>query len=114
MLDGEYPDWFVAEYGLARGGFALRRVWADVIALERLDPFPKQLLVWQLQDAFGGYCSHERVAASAYQRRATYQTRGQPTILMRPGAASGAFGGVAEVALVAFCGVVALVGLAVD
>ena len=67
MLDGEYPDWFVAEYGLPGGGYALRRVWADVVALERLDPFPKQLLVWQLQDAFGGYCSHERVAASAYR-----------------------------------------------
>lgn len=69
MLNGEYPDWFVEEYGLPDGGFALRRVWADVIALEELDPFPKQLLVWQLRDAFGaGYCSYEAAADSAYRR----------------------------------------------
>ena len=56
------------EYGLPDGGFALRRLWTDVIALERLDPFPKQLLVWQLRDAFGtGYCSYDKTADAAYR-----------------------------------------------
>ena len=41
MLDGEYPDWFVQEDGLPDGGFALRRVCPDVIALEELDPVPE-------------------------------------------------------------------------
>ena len=69
LLDGQYPDWFMEEYGLPNGGFALRRVWTDVIALEKLDPFPKQLLVWQLRGAFGaGYCSYEAAADSAYRR----------------------------------------------
>lgn len=69
MLDGEYPEWFTEEYGLPDGGFALRQVWTDVIALEELDPFPKQLLVWQLRDAFGtGYCSYQAAADSAYRR----------------------------------------------
>ncbi len=68
LLDGGYPAWFMEEYGLPSGGFALRRLWTDVIALEELDPFPKQLLVWQLQDAFGvGYCSPELTADSAYR-----------------------------------------------
>ena len=68
LLDGQYPDWFVEEYGLPNGGFALRRLWTDVIALEQLDPFPKQLLVWQLRNAFGtGYCSYEMTADSTYR-----------------------------------------------
>ena len=68
LLDGQYPDWFEEEYGLPNGGFALRRVLTDVIALEKIDPFPKQLLVWQLRDAFGvGYCSYQAAADSAYR-----------------------------------------------
>lgn len=69
LLDGEYPAWLMEEYGLPNGGFALRRLWTDVIALEDLDPFPKQLLVWQLQDTFGtGYCSPELTADSTYRK----------------------------------------------
>lgn len=69
LLSGEYPRWFTEEYGLEDDGFALRRLWRDVIASEqRIDPFYKQLWVWQLRDAFEtGYCSWELAADGAYR-----------------------------------------------
>lgn len=70
LLAGEYPRWFLEEYGTGqKGGFALRRLWREVVDSElRIDPFYKQLWVWQLRDAFGdGYCSWERAADSAYR-----------------------------------------------
>ena len=68
MLSGEYPDWFTEKYGLTDGGFALRRLWRDTIDSElTIDPFYKQLWVWQLRDAFGSrYCDPQSVARSAY------------------------------------------------
>ncbi len=56
LLAGEYSDWFRQEYQ-QDGGFALRRVWADVLEVGGRDAFLMGLLAWQLRDAFGdGYC----------------------------------------------------------
>ena len=70
LLSGEYPDWFGEEYGLTDGGFALRQLWRDVIGSQNtIDPFYKQLWVWQLRHAFGaGFCSPQSAAEAAYRR----------------------------------------------
>ena len=69
LLSGEYPDWFGEEYGLTDGGFALRRLWREVIDSQyTIDVFYKQLWVWQLRHAFGtGYCSPQSASEAAYR-----------------------------------------------
>ena len=59
LLEGEYPDWFVDEYRLSEGGYALRQLWSDVVdSRNTIDVFYMQTWVWQLRNAFGsGYCS---------------------------------------------------------
>ena len=68
-LDGEMPQWFADAYNGADGDPDLERVWADLKAVEvdEEDKLDHRIpVVYQLRDAFGGYCNSEKAGLSIF------------------------------------------------
>ena len=68
-LDGEMPQWFADAYNGADGDPDLERVWADLKAVEvdEEDILDHRIpVVYQLRDAFGGYCNSEIAGLSIF------------------------------------------------
>ena len=68
-LEGDAPQWFADTYNDAGGEPDLERVWADLKAVEvgeddELDT--RVTVVYQLRDAFGGYCDGEKAGDSIF------------------------------------------------
>ena len=54
-VDGEMPQWFADTYTDAEDEPDLERLWTDVQDLPRIE---RNVAVYQLRDAFGGYCNN--------------------------------------------------------
>ena len=71
--DGAVPDWAVMEYATGEG-MDLERLWDDVQAIDDHSDNPdaklwhRPIVVHQLADAFGGYCSPYQAHDSAFGR----------------------------------------------
>ena len=63
-LAGETPSWFADTYNDSNGDPDLERVWADVKAIP--DNRRRATVVFQLRNAFGGYCDDQQATASAF------------------------------------------------
>ena len=73
-LDGEMPQWFADAYNGADGDPDLERVWADLKAVEvdEEDKLDHRIpVVYQLRDAFGGYCNSEKAGLSIFNHGET-------------------------------------------
>ena len=68
-LAGQMPSWFADAYNDSDGNPDLARVWADVKAIPS-DIFAGggfgATVVFQLRDAFGGYCDNQKATDSAF------------------------------------------------
>ena len=60
---GQMPSWFADTYNDSNGDPDLERVWADVKAIPDLRW--RATVVFQLRNAFGGYCDDHQATASA-------------------------------------------------
>ena len=58
---GEMPSWFADTYHDTDGEPDLEQLWEDVKAIEWADA-----VVFQLRNAFGGYCDNQKAAESAF------------------------------------------------
>ena len=65
---GQMPSWFADNYNDANGNPDLARVWRDVkaIANDTSGRGFRATVVFQLRDAFGGYCDNEKATDSAF------------------------------------------------
>ena len=54
-VNGEMPQWFADTYTDAEDEPDLERLWTDV---QDLPPIERNVAVYQLRDAFGGYCNN--------------------------------------------------------
>ena len=63
-LSGTMPAWFSSTYGAMTSGPDLERLWADVKSTESV--IDRYLTVYQLRNAFGGYCSNARATEAAF------------------------------------------------
>ena len=61
---GQMPSWFADTYNDSVGDPDLVRVWADVKVLSGLER--QRAIVYQLRDAFGGYCDDSKATESAF------------------------------------------------
>ena len=61
---GQMPSWFADTYNDSVGDPDLVRVWADVKVLSGLER--RRAIVYQLRDAFGGYCDDSKATESAF------------------------------------------------
>jgi len=61
---GEMPSWLASTYNVANGNLDLERVWAHIKAMPSLDG--RTAVVFQLRDAFGGYCDNYWADVSAF------------------------------------------------
>ena len=61
---GQMPSWFADTYNDSNGDPDLERVWADVKAIA--DFRWRATVVFQLRDAFSGYCDDHQATASAF------------------------------------------------
>ena len=61
---GQMPSWFADTYNDSNGNPNLERVWADVKAIP--DSKWRATVVFQLRNAFGGYCDDHQATASAF------------------------------------------------
>ncbi len=61
---GQMPSWFADTYNDSVGDPDLVRVWADVKVLSGLER--QRAVVYQLRDAFGGYCDDSKATESAF------------------------------------------------
>ena len=61
---GQMPSWFADTYNDSNGDPDLERVWADVKAIP--DFRWRATVVFQLRNAFGGYCDDHQATASAF------------------------------------------------
>ncbi len=61
---GQMPSWFADTYNDSNGVPDLERVWADVKAIP--DFRWRATVVFQLRNAFGGYCDDHQATASAF------------------------------------------------
>ena len=61
---GQMPSWFADTYNDSNGDPNLERVWADVKAIP--DFRWRATVVFQLRNAFGGYCDDHEATASAF------------------------------------------------
>ena len=66
---GEMPSWFADTYDDPDGDPDLARFWADVKAIPNFRW--RATTVFQLRDAFGGYCDNQKATASAFGRGVT-------------------------------------------
>ena len=62
---GEMPSWLAANYSDANGDLELERVWADIKAIPVWRW--RAPVVFQLRDAFGGYCDNRKATDSAFE-----------------------------------------------
>ena len=68
-LAGQMPSWFADTYNDSEGNPNLVRVWADVKAMSaatREGGGFRASVVFQLRDAFGGYCDNQKATDSAF------------------------------------------------
>ena len=65
---GQMPSWFADNYNDADGNPDLARVWRDVkaIANDTSGRGFRATVVFQLRDAFGGYCDNQKATDSAF------------------------------------------------
>ena len=70
-LAGEMPSWFADNYHDSEGNPDLERLWSHVRAAARHSFSEDPILVYQLRNEFGGYCSH----ATAIDAVWNYTTR---------------------------------------
>ena len=63
-LSGTMPAWFSSTYGAIAASPDLERLWSDVKSIE--DSVDRQIVVYQLKNAFGGYCSNARATEAAF------------------------------------------------
>ena len=61
---GQMPSWFADTYNDSVGDPDLVRVWADVKVLSGLER--QRAVVYQLRDAFGGYCDDSKATESVF------------------------------------------------
>ena len=61
---GTMPSWFATTYNDSNGDPDLERVWALVRAMPGSDQ--RAAVVFQLRDAFGGYCDNQKATESAF------------------------------------------------
>ena len=61
---GTIPSWFATTYNDSNGDPDLERVWALVRAMPGSDQ--RAAVVFQLRDAFGGYCDNQKATESAF------------------------------------------------
>ena len=66
---GTIPSWFATTYNDANGDPDLERLWALVRAMPGSNQ--RAAVVFQLRDAFGGYCNNHRATDSAFGRGLT-------------------------------------------
>ena len=66
---GTMPSWFSTAYDTGEGDPDLERLWADIrtVLLES----DRSAIVFQLRDAFGGYCDNAKATASAFANGVT-------------------------------------------
>ena len=60
---GDMPSWFDDTYDDSEGNPELERVWANVKAINSFD---RTIIVYQMRDAFGGYCNNQNATDSAF------------------------------------------------
>ena len=68
-LSGQTPSWFGDTYNDSNGNLDLARVWADVKAISAATFAGggyRATVVFQLRDAFGGYCDNQKATDSAF------------------------------------------------
>ena len=66
---GEMPSWFADTYNDSNGDLDLERVWVDIRAVP--DSKSRSAAVFQLREAFGGYCDNQKATESAFLSGAT-------------------------------------------
>ena len=66
---GEMPSWFAETYNDSDGDPDLERVWADVKAIPWRGG--RAGAVFQMRDAFGGYCDNQKATESAFESGVT-------------------------------------------
>ena len=64
-ISGTMPAWFSTTYGAIADGPDLEKLWVDVKNME--DSHERGIVVYQLRDSFGGYCSNSKAAESAFE-----------------------------------------------
>ncbi len=64
-ISGTMPAWFSTTYGAIADGPDLEKLWADVKSME--DSHERGIVVYQLRNSFGGYCSNSKAAESAFE-----------------------------------------------
>ena len=62
-LAGEMPKWFYDTFQKEDGGLDYQAIW---LAVKDLEPRYRTVVVYQLKDAFGGYCSERRAIGSGF------------------------------------------------
>ena len=60
FVDQEMPQWFYDTYQKADGAIDLEQLWSDITIDERYKG-TMSLIVYDLRNEFGGYCSEEQV-----------------------------------------------------
>ena len=68
---GNTPSWFDDTYDDSDGDPELERVWADVKAIHNWNYENQVAALFQMKDAFGGYCSNRNAAESVVGSRVT-------------------------------------------
>ena len=64
-VSGTMPAWFSTTYGAIADGPDLEKLWADVKSMEGISD--RGIVVYQLRNSFGGYCSNSKAAESAFE-----------------------------------------------
>ncbi len=64
-VSGTMPAWFSTTYGAIADGPDLEKLWADVKSMEGISD--RSIVVYQLRNSFGGYCSNSKAAESAFE-----------------------------------------------
>ena len=65
-LSGQMPSWFADTYNDTEGNPDLARVWREVKAISAAPDGFRETVVFQLRDAFGGYCDNRKATESAF------------------------------------------------
>ena len=66
---GDMPAWLADTYNDSEGELELERLWLDLKTMLDGDNIP--LVVFQLRNAFGGYCDNWKASQSIYNDGAT-------------------------------------------
>ncbi len=79
-LSGQMPQWFADTYNDADGNPDLERLWADVRAVEKSEPFT---IIFHLRDEFGGYCDNLLVTSDVAE---VFRNYGHTSLSISPDA----------------------------